>query len=182
MPIRRQTGTPAFARPDLASRPGGGFPNADTAYLYADVTPPSDRQVVVIHGKAPRTARGSHPAPWPATGKDARYWSMCTNLTVPPYQVVANPLPGGTSDYGCRTDDQTEHDADARYSYVVGRESQRRAIEKAPGVTFLPFSRAQPTAVHRIILRNMVADGGFAEAVQNVTPYEPTPRGRVADR
>ncbi|MBT2233236.1 hypothetical protein [Nonomuraea sp. NEAU-A123] len=170
---------PAFARADLTDRPTGGFPNGDSAYLYADVTPPLGRQVVVIRGKAPRNAQGSHPAPWPAPGKDVRYWSMCTNLTLPPYQVVVNPLPDGTSDYGCRADDHTGLDSDGRYSYVVGGESQRQAIEQVPGVTFLPFSAARPAATHRIILRNMVVDAGFAEAVQNV-PEDGDPASAAA--
>jgi hypothetical protein len=170
---------PAFARADLADRPTGGFPNGDSAYLYADVTPPLGRQVVVIRGKAPRNAEGSHPAPWPALGKDVRYWSMCTNLTLPPYQVVVNSLPDGTSDYGCRADDHTGLDSDGRYSYVVGGESQRQAIEQVPGVTFLPFSAARPAARHRIILRNMVVDAGFAEAVQNV-PEDGVPASAAA--
>ena len=170
---------PAFARADLADRPTGGFPNGDSAYLYADVTPPIGRQVVVIRGKAAHNAQGSHPAPWPASGKDVRYWSMCTNLTLPPYQVVVNSLPDGTSDYGCRADDHTGLDSDGRYSYVVGGESQRQAIEQVPGVTFLPFSTARPAATHRIILRNMVVDAGFAEAVQNV-PEDGDPASAAA--
>ncbi|MFG1681410.1 hypothetical protein ACGFNP_14705 [Nonomuraea sp. NPDC049269] len=169
----------AFARADPADRPTGGFPNGDSAYLYADVTPPVGGRVVVIRGKAPHNAQGSHPAPWPALGKDVRYWSMCTNLTLPPYQVVVNPLPDGTSDYGCRADDHTGLDSDGRYSYVVGGESQREAIEQVPGVTFLPFSAARPAATHRIILRNMVVDAGFAEAVQNV-PEDGDPASAAA--
>ncbi|WP_090941899.1 hypothetical protein [Nonomuraea jiangxiensis] len=161
---------PAFARPDLDDRPVGGFPNADSAYLYADVTPPVADRVLVVRGKAPRSVQGPHPAPWPSAGKDVRYWSMCTNLTLPPFQVVRNLLPDGTSDYGCRADDQTGLDSGGHYSYVVGREAQRQAIEQVPGVTFLPFSADRPAATHRIILRNMVADPGFAQAVQNVPP------------
>ncbi|MEU4233927.1 hypothetical protein AB0F17_57455 [Nonomuraea sp. NPDC026600] len=178
-PPAQDADAPAFARADLVDRPTGGFPNGDSAYLYADVTPPVGRQVVVIRGKAPRNAEGSHPAPWPALGKDVRYWSMCTNLTLPPYKVVVNPLPDGTSDYGCRADDHTGLDPDGRYSYVVGGESQRQAIEQVPGVTFLPFSAARPAATHRIILRNMVVDAGFAEAVQNV-PEDGDPASAAA--
>ncbi|MFI7707789.1 hypothetical protein [Nonomuraea sp. NPDC049480] len=104
---------------------------------------------------------------------------MCTNLTLPPYEVVRNPLPDGTSDYGCRADDQTGLDSGGRYSYVVGRESQRQEIERVPGVTFLPLSAARPAATHRIILRNMVVDGGFAEAVHNV-PQDGDPASAAA--
>ena len=70
----REAGAPAFACADLTDRPTGGFPNGDSAYLYADVTPPIGRQVVVIRGKAARNAQGSHPQSFlPAVdGRDAK--------------------------------------------------------------------------------------------------------------
>jgi hypothetical protein len=67
-----------------------------------------------------------------------------------------------------RNDEQTVLDRDGHYTYVVGTEAQRAAIERIPGVTFLPFSADQPTTQHLILLRNMVVDPDFAEAIQNV--------------
>ncbi|MEV4526560.1 hypothetical protein [Streptosporangium sp. NPDC049304] len=168
-----------FARVKLDTRRVGGFPNADAAYLSATVPPPADREVVVVRGKAPRASVGSHPSPWPRTDKDVRYWSMCTNLTFPLLPVVVNNLPGGTVSYGCRSDDETTLDSTGHYTYVIGKESQRAAIERIPGVTFLPFSTTQPRAAHTVLLRNMVVDENFAEAVQNV-PEDGDPASAAA--
>ncbi|MDN3247561.1 hypothetical protein [Streptomyces sp. ZSW22] len=65
-------------------------------------------------------------------------------------EVVANPMPDGT------------------YTYVVGTEEQRTTVESVPGVTFLPLSAATPEDKHLLILRNMLADPDFAEAIQRV--------------
>jgi hypothetical protein len=149
---------------------GGIVANADSAYLLATFTPPSNGDVIVIRGKAPTTAIGSYPTPWPAWGEDMRYWSMCVNMNVDPFPVVVNPLPSGKVDYGCRHDTRTRLDWKGYYTYVVGSESQRAAIQEIPGVTFLPFSAAQPAAPESLMLRNMLAVPGFAQAIQNVPP------------
>jgi hypothetical protein len=52
--------------------------------------------------------------------------------------------------------------------FVVGTEAQRAAIERIPGATFLPFSTAQPTTTSVLLLRDMLVNPGFAEAIQNV--------------
>jgi hypothetical protein len=159
---------PGFARPE--EKDGNAlFPNADAAYLLARVTPPprDSDQVVVIRGKAPRHSAGSHPSPWPAPGTDVRYWSMCSNLILLQRPVVVNRV-GDEVDYGCRTDDQTLLNAKGEYTYVLGTEAQRSRIESVPGVTFLPFSLDRPNVDHALLLRNMVAAPGFAQAIQNV--------------
>ncbi len=99
-----------------------------------------------------------------------RYYSMCVNLDEQPFPVVVNPLPGGKSDYGCRHDSSTRLDGRGYYTYVVGTESQRAAIQAISGVTFLPFSAAQPAAPESLMLRNMVVAPGFAQAIQDVPP------------
>lgn len=154
-----------FARPGNAA---GVFSNADSAYLASVLTPPGHGDVMVIRGKAPTSSSGSHPSPWPARGRDMQYWSMCTNLTSPARPVVVNHLAGGGVDYGCRHDSQVRLDRHGYYTFVVGTEAQRAAIERIPGVTFLPFSSASPAAQHVILLRNMVVSPAFAQAVQNV--------------
>jgi hypothetical protein len=50
----------------------------------------------------------------------------------------------------------------------VGTESQRPAIERIRGVTFLPFSSAESTQAHKLNLRNMVANPAFGQAIQDV--------------
>jgi hypothetical protein len=146
----------------------GRFPNADTGYLSAVVTPPGDGDVLVIHGKAPTAAQGDHPSPWPAPGIDLQYWSLCNYLVTSEVPLVVNQLPDGSVDYGCRYDSQVALDRQGYYTFVVGTEAQRAAIERIPGATFLPFSTAQPTTTSVLLLRDMLANPDFAEAVQNV--------------
>lgn len=146
----------------------GLIANADSAYLAASVSPSGNGDVIVIRGKAPTTPGGSRPSPWPARHEDLQYWSMCVTLNAPPQPVVANPLPDGKTDYGCRHDTQVKLDRDGYYTLVVGTEAQRAAITKVPGATFLPFSAAQPTAPQTLFLRDMLASPDFAEAIQNV--------------
>jgi hypothetical protein len=155
-----------FARPSAGA--GSGIsPNADTGYLAAALVPPGGDNVLVIRGKAPAVPRGDHPAPWPVPGVDMQYWSMCDYVDAPMTPLVVNDLPGGRVDDGCRHDSQTALDRHGYYTYVVGTEAQRGAIERIPGATFLPFSTAQPTTFHILLLRNMVVSPRFAEAIQN---------------
>jgi hypothetical protein len=161
------TGSVVFTRAAVSS---GGFPNADSGYLLAVVTPPGNGDVVVIRGQAPTWSRGSHPSPWPARGVDMRYWSMCDYLATAAIPLVVNPLPDGATDYGCRDDAQTALDRHGDYTYVVGTEAQRAAIEAIRGATFVPFSTAQPATTHVLLLRNMLPSPDFAAAVQNVPP------------
>ena len=167
---------PAAATPSAAAqsvefaRPAFGnidFPNADSGYLDAAVTPPGTGDVLVIRGKAPTAPRGDHPSPWPAAGIDLQYWSLCNYLLTAQLPLVANQLPDGAIDYGCRPDSQVTLDRDGYYTFVVGTEAQRAAIDQIPGATFLPFSTAQPATEHLLLLRNMLVNPGFAEAVQN---------------
>lgn len=153
-----------FSRPVLS---GAGFPNADSGYLDAVVTPPGNGDVLVIRGKAPTTPSGNHPSPWPAAGTDMQYWSLCDYPLTTALPLVANQLPDGTIDYGCRHDTQVALDRDGYYTFVVGTEAQRAAIDQVPGATFLPFSTALPTTEHVLLLRNMLVNPGFTEAVQN---------------
>ncbi|NED35778.1 hypothetical protein [Streptomyces sp. SID8499] len=156
-------------RPAFARQGGAGlYSNPDNAYLVAGFDAPPAGQVLVVRGKAPTATTGDRARPWPDPKAQVRYWSMCDNLWWGPGEVVANPLPDGTVDPGCRADFDTRLDADGTYTYVIGTEQQRAAVESVPGVTFVPLSAATPTARHLLILRDMVADPGFAEAIQNV--------------
>jgi hypothetical protein len=139
-----------------------GFPSSANGYLGAVVTPPIGDRVIVIRAKAATTPAGPHPAPWPSSSAQVRYWSMCSNVAVLPFPVVVNG-----DDPGCRADDVTELDANGYYTFVVGTESQRAQIEAIPGATFVPFSADRPHAAHILLLRNMLGDG-FAHSVQAV--------------
>ncbi|MFI9424349.1 hypothetical protein ACIG54_12405 [Streptomyces achromogenes] len=160
-------GTPP---PPAFSRSGGAglYPNPGNAYPSTGFDAPPAGQVLVVRGKAPTATAGDHARPWPAGSAQVRYWSMCDNLWWGPGEVVANPLPGAGVDPGCRADFDTRLSPAGTYTYAVGTEEQRAAVERVPGVTFLPLSSAAPTARHLLILRNMVAAPGFAEAIQRV--------------
>jgi hypothetical protein len=149
-----------------------GLANVDTASAYAWLVRPAAPDVVVITAKAPTFAPGSHPSPWPARGEDVRYWSMCIGVGAGKVPTVANTLPGGGTDYGCRADEAPRLNAAGDYTYVIGSESQRAAIIRVPGVTFLPFSATQASRVYLLILRNMLVSGSFAHSPQGITQTE----------
>ncbi len=148
-------------------------PNPDNAYLGAWLTPPGADRVIVIRGRGPRAASGTHPSVWPAKRTDVRYWSLCTNLGGQAKPVVINRFPEGPPSYGCRYDDEAQLDWRGNYAYVIGTEAQRSTIESVGTATFLPFSTTYPTAPHLVLLRNLLPTEGFAEAVQNVPKDSP---------
>jgi hypothetical protein len=158
-----------FFKPPQSTFNNGGLANADTSYLLAYLAHRPAPDVVVITAKAPTFAPGSHPVPWPAQSEDVRYWSMCVGLLVHPVPIVANKLPGGGTDYGCRADEATQLNAAGDYTYVIGDESQRAAISRIPGVTFLPFSTTSPAGPYLLALRNVLVTTSFAHSPQNVT-------------
>ncbi|MEV6350564.1 hypothetical protein [Actinoplanes sp. NPDC051851] len=157
----------AFARTSELSQKA---PNNDNAYLITWVDPPAADadDVIMIRAKAPRAVSGTRPRAWPVFGADVRYWSFCTNLLEPNNPVVANVLEDGSIDYGCRYDADTAIDRDGYYTYVLGTESQRAAIESIHGATFLPFSTDQSTASHMVIMRTLLPTDEFRFATQRV--------------
>ena len=158
-----------FFKPPQSTFNNGGLADTDTSYLLAYLVRPPAADVVVVTAKAPTFAPGSHPSPWPARGEDVRYWSMCVGLLSPPTPVVANKLPGGGTDYGCRADEATRLNAAGDYTYVLGSESQRAAISRVPGVTFLPFSTTRPAGPYLLGLRNVLVSSSFAHSPRGIT-------------
>jgi hypothetical protein len=146
-----------------------GLSNVDTSHVYAYLGRPPASDVVVVTGKAPTFAPGSHPSPWPAGGEDVRYWSMCMGVLIRSVPLVANKLPQGGTDYGCRADEATRLNAAGDYTYVIGSEAQRAAISRVPGVTFLPFSAAHPAGPYLLALRYLLVSPSFTHSPQNVT-------------
>ena len=159
----------AFYKPAQSTFNNAGLANVDTSYLLAYLIRPPSADVVVVTAKAPTFAPGSRPSPWPARGEDVRYWSMCVGLGIRLVPTVANKLPGGGTDYGCRADEATRLNAAGDYTYVIGSESQRAAISRVPGVTFLPFSTTRPTGLYILGLRNMLVSTSFAHSPQGIT-------------
>lgn len=167
------TSTPTTA-PVAASRfykPNfnGGVANADSAYVWAYFIRPAASDVVVVTAKAPTHPSGSHPTPWPDPNADMRYWSMCLAVGIQSVPTVANTLSNGTTDYGCRADDATKINSNGDYTYVIGTETQRTAIERLPNVTFLPFSSTESTRLYLLLLRNTLVSPQFTHSAQAVT-------------
>jgi hypothetical protein len=158
-----------FFKPPQSTFNNGGLANVDTSYVLAYLAHPPAPDVVVVTAKAPTFAPGSHPVPWPARGEDVRYWSMCVGVLVHLVPIVANKLPGGGTDYGCRADEATTLNAAGDYTYVIGSESQRAAISRIPGVTFLPFSATRPAGPYLLALRNVLVSTPFAHSPQGIT-------------
>jgi hypothetical protein len=52
---------------------------------------------------------------------------------------------------------------------VLGSESQRAAISRVPGVTFLPFSTTRPAGPYLLGLRNVLVSSSFAHSPQGIT-------------
>ncbi|MDA8343326.1 MAG: hypothetical protein M0007_14045, partial [Actinomycetota bacterium] len=59
-------------------------------------------------------------------------------------------------------------DRDGYYTIVIGTESQRSAIERIAGATFLPFSLNDPAQPYVLSLRNMLPSSTFGAATQDV--------------
>ncbi len=157
------------------------FPNVNNAYVSALFRPVAGT-VVVVRGRAPTTPRGTHPVPWPQKNLQLRYFSLCNNVYRSPWPVVANPIGGGKSEYGCAADLETTLNAAGEYAYVVAEPSERDAIETAGG-TFIPLSTTQPHTRQILIFRNMLPNEGFDHAVQDA-PQNAKPAGaaRAMDR
>jgi hypothetical protein len=161
-----------FARPK-ASTTNTLFPNGDNAYLAAKVTPQAG-QVTVVRGLAPRSPTtvgdGTSPTPWPRARWQLRYWSLCSNVWTVPYPVVVDRTRSGKV-YGCAADVDTALDDEGRYTYVLSRPADRPAnATAAEDVTWLPFSSKARYRddEHALVLRNMLPNRRFDEAIQNV--------------
>ncbi len=179
------SGSPGLINvPFYATAPSGPAGNQDTQYLAASVVPPTNGEVLVVKGKVPTTTHGDTAQPWPAPGVDLRYWSLCAYTTAGATVVnhlAAKQLWGGPVDWGCRNSDQTNVSSDGEYTFVVGTEAQRAAIEKIPDVTFLPFSQAFPAEVTPLLIRNQLPSASFAQVIgtwptaKTQTPAETAP-------
>lgn len=147
--------------------PGGFYDNLDNAYMTTFDTS-SYGDVLVFHGKAPITPQTYGTADTTmgvgcpvssATGLPAcqlRYWSMCSNMSTTQY-------------LGCVKDDDVALDASGDYTVVISTATNKPSVlggaSKACGIEWLPKG-ALPSAP--IILRNMLPDPSFTQAIQDV--------------
>lgn len=158
-----------FYKPAASAFNNAGLADVDTAYVKAYLIRPPAADVVVVMAKAPTFAPGSHPSPWPARDEDVRYWSMCIGVASRHVPLVANKLPGGATDYGCRADEATMLNAARNYTYVIASESQQAAIDRVPGVTFLPLSTNPAARLYTLVLRNILVSPSFAHSPRRIT-------------
>ena len=150
--------------PEFSFSGGGGlFPNADNKYVYA-TTAWEPGRVILVRGLAPSFPNTPTQALYPE--QQLRYWSMCTNLLVTPAPVVE-----------CARDSETMLGPDGYYLYVISAEADRpsdASIAREHG-TFLkwfgPIGEALPNELKpngNLILRNMLPESSFTNAVQNI--------------
>jgi hypothetical protein len=131
---------------------GGFYENIDNAYMTSFITA-SFGDVVVFHGKTPTTPRTYDGEPTMGGGQ-LRYWSMCSNVSTTQYLA-------------CLKDDDTPVDGKGYYTIAISTAANRPAAATANcGIGWLPKG---PLPSAPIILRNMLPDPGFKQAVQNAT-------------
>jgi len=146
---------------DSALPPGGFYENPDNKYVTSTFSRGLG-QVLAFRAKAPtfpQTRDGEKRMGWMDAGSwmtgQVRYWSFCTNAQTTAY-------------YGCVQDDQVPVDADGDYTIVVSTASARpRNATDQCGVAWVP---AGPGPQSLLIMRNMLPDPSFAEAIQNAKP------------
>lgn len=136
-----------------ATLPSGLGENADNKYVYTFLSREYG-DVAVLHARLPSTPRTRDGEAAMGTGQ-LRYWSICTG----------NRL---TQAYGCLVDEDMPVDANGDFTLVVSPAAARPSnATTACGVGWLPDG---PDLQGILIMRNMLPDPSFAEAIQNATP------------
>lgn len=132
--------------------PGGFFDNLDNAYMVAFDTS-SYGDVVVFHGKAPTIPQTYLPADTTMGTGQVRYWSMCSNTSATQY-------------LGCVKDDDVPLDSQGYYTVVISTAANRPTTARTGcGIEWLPKG---PLPSAPIILRNMLPDPSFTQAIQDI--------------
>jgi hypothetical protein len=166
---------------------GGAYSTIHNAYLFMF----TNRQfgpLMVLRGKAP-TFRSSGPQVATVGASQLRYWSFCTGEGLSTTE---------TPDGGCVPDDQVPVDGAGYYTVVVSRAADRPSnAQTRCGVAWInqgdhgDGTRDEKGALLHpdsgfVLMRNLLPDAGFAQAIQNVATagsaaaamgeYYPTPR------
>ena len=134
---------------------GGFLSNMDNAYVYTGISR-GYGPIVVFRGKAPTFANTYPSAPVMPSGVQLRYWSFCQN----------DPFTQRYID--CARDDQVKADASGDYTIVVSPPSKwsvKHEARKCPAATWIAWG---PQPQGSMILRHMLPDPSFAEAIQNI--------------
>ncbi len=133
--------------------PSGGFyENIDNAYMTAFDTS-SYGDVLVFHGRAPTTPRTYLRSDTTMGRGQLRYWSICSNTTATQYLA-------------CVKDDDVALDSGGDYTIVISTTANRPTTAKPGcGIEWLPKG---PLPSAPIILRNMLPDPKFKQAIQDI--------------
>jgi hypothetical protein len=148
---------------------GGAYSTLHNAYLFMF----TNRQfgpLMVLRGKAAQF-RPSGPGVTIADASQVRYWSICTGEGLSTTE---------TPDGGCVPDHSIPLDADGGYTVVISRAGDRPSNANGRcGVAWINWgdggdgtrgpdgSLLHPDAGF-VLMRNLLADAGFAHAIQNV--------------
>ena len=136
-----------------ADQTGGYFANRDNAYIYS-VTNRAYGPVLVLRGRAPTTPRTIAGERVMGAGQ-LRYWSICEN----------EPL--STRYIACLYDEQAVLGPKRALTVVISTPAQRpRNATQKCGVNWLPWGA---TSQALLILRHMLPDPTFAQAIQRIT-------------
>ncbi len=147
-------------RPAAATNPltwtkatgNNSYGNLDNAYLSTSISQ-TFGQVLVIHAEAPTFPATFEGEPTFEGGTQLRYWSMCEN----------NPKTTGV--ISCSPDYLTN--LSGGYYTIVISKTRPTNTGAACDDTWLPWGAVQTGT---LLLRNMLPDASFAQAIQNVQP------------
>lgn len=154
------------------------FPNPDNAYISA-LYQPEKGKVVVVRGLAPSSpvaagtgtlgdAVGATPVPWPDPAYQVRYWSISNNVYQKPFPVVTLRT-GKAVVYGGAPDFATPLDDQGHYTVVISRPLDRPSNATLDhGIAWLPTQVNKPKVWETLIMRNMLPNSGFTNAIQNI--------------
>jgi hypothetical protein len=142
--------------PVVAAGGSGGFlSNQQNAYVASAVSR-GFGQVLALRAKAP-TFPNTRPglAMMPSTPTELRYFSMCQNEFFSQRFIA------------CVFDEALKLDTSGFYTIVLSTPDERPSNAKEPcGVNWLPWG---PSSEGVLILRNMLADSSFEQAIQFAT-------------
>ncbi len=134
---------------------GGGFAdNPDNKYVSAVVSS-GHAPVVVVRGRMPRFPQ-THDGRTTMGRGQLRYWSLCSE------EFATGRF------YRCLVDDQVPLGPHRRFTVLLSTAADRPANARTGcGIAWLPLGPAPDTV---LIERNMLADPGFAHAIQRARP------------
>ena len=113
-------------------------------------------------------AVGATPVAWPQTEYQVRYWSIANNVYKKPYPVVTFGR-GKRVVYGGAPDLSTPLDTEGRYNVAISHPADKPKNATADnGIAWLPTQVNKPRAWETLIMRNMLPNSGFANAIQQI--------------